>query len=130
MTVSEILMAMWCENPNREIVSITNEGIVFGDTGEVTSLEQGIKRYKAEILGEYYASDPDTYPDFVRNAFGYFDEFRRKNPQENVDAIARIAARCYAESKEQYEFILDCFCVSYPEFKGQEFMIRKYEASV
>lgn len=124
MKVSDILMALWEIEPKREIdkIDISGGEIVFSD-GEVMTIEYGIKRYKCEILGESYASDPETYPESVRKAFEYYDRICTEFPDEDQANVANNAANMYGENYDDYNFIWDCFRATYPEFQAQEFLI-------
>lgn len=115
----DLLKAIWfLDNYDAEIESIEigkGDGIIRFCNGEEITIKKGVKRYNAEINSEYYANDPDTYPDFVRNAFGYFDSIRSENPFANLEEIANDAANFYSENIYDHEFILECFRASYPE---------------
>lgn len=116
----ELLEALWLiDNYDREIESVQigkGDGIIRFCDGEEMTIKYGVKRYKAEILGEYYAEDPETYPDFVHQAFEYYDLKCKENPDRNRWEIAEIAARSFNVEKNAHDFILDCFRVNYPEF--------------
>ena len=115
----DLLKAIWfLDNYDAEIESIEigkGDGIIRFCNGEEITIKKGVKRYNTEILNEYYSNDPDTYPDFVRNAFGYFDLKRQENESVELEEIVNDAANHYSENKDEYEFIWDCFRVSYPE---------------
>lgn len=125
----ELLEALWEIDNDREIESITideGDGVIKFCDGEEITIQQGVKRYKAEILGEYCASDPETYPEFVRKAFRYYNKTSLKNLDLHPQEIAGIAAYCFCENEDQYYFIWDCFMEQYPEFHDRDFMIEEY----